>query len=104
MSVPKPALDLTHDDFEYVFGVNVFGVFNTARAVAKCVFSSLYGRPIVIPFPRLWLERQQQGSIVITSSMSSQIINKSAEAAPLAQVIRSLVFWSSSNTPTPSPL
>ena len=50
---PKPALDLTHDDFKYVFGINVFGVFNTARAVAKCVFSSLYDRPIVIPFPRL---------------------------------------------------
>ncbi|KIJ93044.1 hypothetical protein K443DRAFT_413687 [Laccaria amethystina LaAM-08-1] len=69
VSVPKPALDLTHDDFKYVFDVNVFGVFNTARAVAK-----------------LWLERKQQGSIVITSSMSSQIINKSAEAIPLAQV------------------
>lgn len=69
VSVPKPALDLTHDDFKTVFDVNVFGVFNTARAVAK-----------------LWLERKQQGSIVITSSMSSQIINKSAEAASLAQV------------------
>ena len=53
---------------------------------------------MVIPFPRLWLERKQQGSIVITSSMSSRIINKAAEAVPLAQVIWSLVFRSSLNT------
>ena len=36
--------------------------------------------------------------------MSSQIINKSAEAVPLAQVIWSLVFLSSLNAPPPSPL
>lgn len=38
VSVPKPALELTHDDFRTVYDVNVFGVFNTARAVAKSVF------------------------------------------------------------------
>ena len=54
---------------------------------------SLYDGPIVILFPRLWLERKQQGSIVITSSMSSQIINKAAEATPLAQVNWTFVFW-----------
>jgi len=69
VSVPKPALELTHDDFKYVYDVNVFGVFNTARAVVKH-----------------WLETKHPGSIVITSSMSSQIINQSAMNEPLAQV------------------
>jgi len=69
VSVVKPALELTHEDFKTVYDVNVFGVFNTSRAVAK-----------------LWKERKQGGSIVITSSMSSQIINTTGEATPLTQV------------------
>ncbi|KAF9461805.1 NADP-dependent mannitol dehydrogenase [Collybia nuda] len=70
VSVPKPALELTYEDFKTVYDVNVFGVFNTARAVAK-----------------LWLEKKHKGgSIVITSSMSSQIINQSAMNESLAQV------------------
>ncbi|RDB17170.1 NADP-dependent mannitol dehydrogenase [Hypsizygus marmoreus] len=70
VSVPKPALELTHDDFIKVYDVNVYGVFNTARAVAK-----------------LWIENKHKGgSIVITSSMSSQIINQSALNESLAQV------------------
>ncbi|PFH46256.1 hypothetical protein AMATHDRAFT_77751 [Amanita thiersii Skay4041] len=69
VSVPKPALELTKNDFNVVYEVNVFGVFNTARAVTK-----------------LWLERGYKGSIVITASMSSQIINQSGQNKPLAQV------------------
>jgi hypothetical protein len=37
VSVVKPALDLTVDDFHAVYDVNVYGVFNTARAAAKYV-------------------------------------------------------------------
>ncbi|KAL0951832.1 hypothetical protein HGRIS_008494 [Hohenbuehelia grisea] len=70
ISVPKPAFDLTHEDFTRVYDVNVFGVFNVARAVAK-----------------LWVDRKHQGgSIVITSSMSSQIINQQGINQPLRQV------------------
>lgn len=45
------------------------GVFNTARAAAK-----------------LWIDRGSKGSIVVNSSMSSQIINQSAENDPLTQI------------------
>lgn len=39
---------------------------------------------------RLWINREQRGgSIVITSSMSSQVINKISENQPLSQVISS---------------
>ncbi|KAF9484230.1 NADP-dependent mannitol dehydrogenase MtDH [Pholiota conissans] len=69
VSVVKPAFDLTLDDFHKVYDVNVYGVFNTARAAAK-----------------LWADNQQGGSIVITSSMSSQIINQTASNKPLTQV------------------
>ncbi|KAF9564025.1 NAD(P)-binding protein [Agrocybe pediades] len=69
VSVVKPALDMSYDDYKYVYDVNVFGVFNTARAAAK-----------------LWKERNHGGSIIITSSMSSQIINKTSETSPLTQV------------------
>ena len=31
----KSAVDLTHEDFNYVYDTNVFGVFNTSRAIAK---------------------------------------------------------------------
>ncbi|KZS96892.1 NADP-dependent mannitol dehydrogenase [Sistotremastrum niveocremeum HHB9708] len=70
VSVVKPALELTAEDFQKVYSVNVLGVFNTARAAAK-----------------LWTERKHQGgSIVITSSMSSQIINQTSENTALTQV------------------
>nr|1H5Q_A Chain A, NADP-DEPENDENT MANNITOL DEHYDROGENASE [Agaricus bisporus]1H5Q_B Chain B, NADP-DEPENDENT MANNITOL DEHYDROGENASE [Agaricus bisporus]1H5Q_C Chain C, NADP-DEPENDENT MANNITOL DEHYDROGENASE [Agaricus bisporus]1H5Q_D Chain D, NADP-DEPENDENT MANNITOL DEHYDROGENASE [Agaricus bisporus]1H5Q_E Chain E, NADP-DEPENDENT MANNITOL DEHYDROGENASE [Agaricus bisporus]1H5Q_F Chain F, NADP-DEPENDENT MANNITOL DEHYDROGENASE [Agaricus bisporus]1H5Q_G Chain G, NADP-DEPENDENT MANNITOL DEHYDROGENASE [Agaricus len=69
VSVVKPATELTHEDFAFVYDVNVFGVFNTCRAVAK-----------------LWLQKQQKGSIVVTSSMSSQIINQSSLNGSLTQV------------------
>jgi len=70
VSVVKPALELTSDDFSKVFNVNVLGVFNTARAAAK-----------------LWTNRKYEGgSIVITASMSSQIINQTAPNQALTQV------------------
>jgi len=70
VSVVKPALDLNADDFSKVFNVNVFGVFNTARAAAK-----------------LWINRKYDGgSIVITSSMSSRIINQVGPNQALTQV------------------
>jgi len=70
VSVVKPALELTSDDFSKVFNVNVLGVFNTARAAAK-----------------LWINRKHEGgSIVITASMSSQIINQTAPNQALTQV------------------
>ncbi|KIM36361.1 hypothetical protein M413DRAFT_449238 [Hebeloma cylindrosporum] len=70
VSVVKPAFELTQADFDKVYNVNVFGVFNTTRAAAK-----------------LWKETGQKGSIVITASMSSQIINTAAgETEPLTQV------------------
>ncbi|KAH7929033.1 NAD(P)-binding protein [Leucogyrophana mollusca] len=69
VSVVKPALELTTDDFNKVYNVNVLGVFNSARAAAK-----------------LWIDAKHAGSIVITSSMSSQIINQAAPNKALTQV------------------
>jgi len=64
ISVVKPALELTSEDFKKVFDVNVLGVFNTAQAAAD-----------------LWIKRKQQGSIVVVSSMSDTIVN-----SPITQV------------------
>ena len=90
VSVVKPALELNHDDFKYVYDVNVFGVFNTARAVAKYVLLFIWRHSdnilIYPPRIRLWQSRGEKGSIVINSSMSSQIINKTRDASPLTQV------------------
>ncbi|KAG6835253.1 hypothetical protein H0H93_003440 [Arthromyces matolae] len=78
VSVPKPAFELTREDFNHVYDVNVFGVFNTARAAAKLLTEDL---------ERFWKEKNfKKGSIVITSSMSSQIINQAALNKPLMQV------------------
>ncbi|KAN0094360.1 hypothetical protein V8E55_002647 [Tylopilus felleus] len=76
ISVVKPVLELTHEDFSSVFGVNVFGVFNTCRAAAQC-----------------WTDNNREGSIVITASMSThwQIINQASRNKPLTQA-----FYSSS--------
>ncbi|MBW0502545.1 hypothetical protein O181_042260, partial [Austropuccinia psidii MF-1] len=60
VSVVKEALKYQKEDFDKIFNVNVLGVFNTAQAVAQ-----------------LWVDSgYKQGSIVITSSMSSQICNR----------------------------
>ncbi|KAG2109043.1 uncharacterized protein F5147DRAFT_693832 [Suillus discolor] len=69
VSVVKPALELTSRDFHKVYGVNVLGVFNSTKAAAK-----------------LWIDKKYGGSIVITSSMSSRIINQVAPNKPLTQV------------------
>ncbi|EGO01343.1 hypothetical protein SERLA73DRAFT_72290 [Serpula lacrymans var. lacrymans S7.3] len=69
VSVVKPALELNSEDFQQVFNVNVLGVFNSAQAAAK-----------------LWVHSKRGGSIVITSSMSSQIINQVAPNKALTQV------------------
>lgn len=69
VSVVKPALELTSEDFHKVYGVNVLGVFNSTKAAAK-----------------LWIDKKHGGSIVITSSMSSRIINQVAPNEPLTQV------------------
>ncbi|KAH6902012.1 NADP-dependent mannitol dehydrogenase [Coprinopsis sp. MPI-PUGE-AT-0042] len=69
VSVVKPAVDLNEKDFNYVYNVNVYGVFNTARAMAKT-----------------WIEKELPGSIIVNSSMSSQIINKTENSSPLTQV------------------
>ena len=65
----KPAIDLTAEDFQKIYNVNVLGVFNAARAAAK-----------------MWMSRQTGGSIVVTSSMSSQLINQQGPNQPLTQV------------------
>ena len=66
----KPALEMTKDDFDKVYTVNVLGVFNAAQAAA-----------------RLWVDSKYQGgSMVIVSSMSSQIINQVGQGKPLTQV------------------
>ena len=39
ISIVKPALELTADDFNKVFGVNVLGVFQTCKAAAAYVYS-----------------------------------------------------------------
>ncbi|KAH0831311.1 hypothetical protein J3R83DRAFT_13955 [Lanmaoa asiatica] len=86
VSVVKPALDLSHDEFQKVFGVNVYGVFNTCRAAAKWINFFFLGCNVnVDPRCRLWTERNHDGSIVITASMSAQIINQSARNTPLTQ-------------------
>ncbi|KAG1805454.1 NADP-dependent mannitol dehydrogenase [Suillus subaureus] len=70
VSAVKPAFDLTTEDFNKVYSVNVLGVFNSAVAAAK-----------------LWRGKDLRNlSIVITSSMSSQIINQAATNEPLTQV------------------
>ncbi|KAL4399314.1 oxidoreductase [Malassezia pachydermatis] len=70
VSVVKPALELTPDDFHKVFNVNVLGVFNACQAMAKH-----------------WVETgYEKGSIVVTSSMSAEIYNQKGLNDPLTQV------------------
>ncbi|WFD35204.1 hypothetical protein MCUN1_002054 [Malassezia cuniculi] len=70
VSVVKPATELTPEDFHKIFDVNVLGVFNTAQAVAQH-----------------WIETGfKKGSIVVTSSMSSEIYNQSGPTQPLTQI------------------
>lgn len=60
VSVVKDAIDMTYDDYKYVFDTNVFGQFVCAQQAAA-----------------LWKEQGfKKGSIVLTSSMSENIVNK----------------------------
>ncbi|KAL7006900.1 hypothetical protein EMMF5_003484 [Cystobasidiomycetes sp. EMM_F5] len=60
VSIVKPATELTYDDYKYIYDVNVWGQFATAQAAAK-----------------LWIKSGfKKGSIVLTSSMSTNINNK----------------------------
>lgn len=70
VSVVKPAEELDQDDFHKVFNVNVLGVFNVAKVVAKH-----------------WIAKNfKKGSIVVTSSMSSEIYNQKGLSDPLTQL------------------
>jgi mannitol 2-dehydrogenase (NADP(+)) len=70
VSIVKPALELTPEDFYKVFNVNVLGVFNACKSVAQH-----------------WVETGfEKGSIVVTSSMSSEIYNQKGPNDPLTQV------------------
>jgi len=60
VSIVKDALDMTYEDYKYVYDANVFECFNCAQAAAGLWTKSGY----------------KKGSIVFTSSMSSQIVNK----------------------------
>ncbi|KAG1838934.1 NADP-dependent mannitol dehydrogenase [Suillus subalutaceus] len=74
-SAVKPAFDLTTEDFNKVYGVNVLGVVQQRRGCCK-VSSTM-----------LWKGKDLKNlSIVITSSMSSQIINQASTNEPLTQV------------------
>lgn len=64
ISIVKPALEYTAEEFLKVYNVNVVGAFNTAQAAG-----------------RLWVERKHPGSIVIISSMSDTIYN-----SPIQQI------------------
>lgn len=60
VSIVKPALEMTKEDFSYVYDTNVFGQFVCAQVIAQ-----------------LWKDKgYKKGSIVLTSSMSDHIVNK----------------------------
>ncbi|GAA5906098.1 hypothetical protein JCM5296_001045 [Sporobolomyces johnsonii] len=73
ISVIKPALELTADDFHKVFDVNVLGVFNTAQAVGD-----------------LWIKRKHKGSIVVVSSMSDTIAFYNSSKGAVSNLTRCL--------------
>jgi len=85
VSVVKPAEEMKKEDFSYVYDANVFGQFNCAVAAHN-----------------MWTKAQyKSGSIVFTSSMSSQIVNRgitqvfynSSKAAASSIVKQLAVEW-----------
>lgn len=85
VSIVKPALEMTKEDFSYVYDTNVFGQFVCAQVIAQ-----------------LWKDKDyKKGSIVLTSSMSDQIVNKgitqvfynSSKAAASSIVKQLAVEW-----------
>jgi len=85
VSVVKPALEMSKKDFSFVYDVNVWGQFVCAQAAADLFIKKQY----------------KKGSIVLTSSMSSQIVNKgitqvfynSSKAAASSIVKQLAVEW-----------
>lgn len=85
VSVVKDALEMKKEDFSFVYDVNVWGQFACAQAAADLWTKSGY----------------KKGSIVLTSSMSSQIVNKgihqvfynSSKAAASSIVKQLAVEW-----------
>ncbi|CAG7847440.1 NADP-dependent mannitol dehydrogenase Short=MtDH; AltName: Full=Mannitol 2-dehydrogenase [NADP(+)] [Serendipita indica DSM 11827] len=69
VTVVNPAWNLTPEDFQTVFSVNVLGVFNSCKAVAQ-----------------LWLEHQRSGSIVINTALSSELLSQTSSSSQLNQV------------------
>lgn len=88
VSVVKDALEMEKTDYSYVYDVNVWGQFACAQAAADLWTKSGY----------------KKGSIVLTSSMSSQIVNKgihqvfynSSKAAASSIVKQLAVEWAPS--------
>jgi len=84
VSVVKDALEMQKEDYQFVYDVNVWGQFACAQAAAD-----------------LWTKNGTKGSIVLTSSMSSQIVNKgihqvfynSSKAAASSIVKQLAVEW-----------
>jgi len=84
VSVVKDALEMKKEDFSFVYDVNVWGQFACAQAAAD-----------------LWTKAGKKGSIILTSSMSSQIVNKgihqvfynSSKAAASSIVKQLAVEW-----------
>ena len=70
VSVPKPAFEQDASSFDYVMKTNVLGTFNLAKVVAKKWSTTGF----------------KKGSIVVVSSMSSQIYNVQSAGEPLPQI------------------
>jgi len=70
VAIVRPALDIGQEEFDFMYRTNVLGVFYTAQAAAK-----------------IWVAKGfKEGSIVVISSMSSQIYNQEALNKPLRHV------------------
>jgi len=71
VAIVKPALEIEgREEFDFMYNTNVLGVFNTSQAAAK-----------------LWVAKDyKHGSIVVVSSMSSQIYNQAGLCKPLTHV------------------
>ncbi|KAF8505028.1 NADP-dependent mannitol dehydrogenase [Hysterangium stoloniferum] len=71
VAIVKPALEIEgREEFDFMYDTNVLGVFNAAQTAAKS-----------------WIAKGfKEGSIVVVSSMSSQIYNQSGLCQPLTHV------------------
>ena len=79
VSVVKDALEMTKEDYNYVCGSRlVHTKLNVSALNLETVDTNVYGQFLCAQAAAaLWQEKQyKQGSIILTSSMSSQIVNK----------------------------